>query len=318
MFVLYSRTTAPRAPRSDNLHLVGASGEMALLLSSMALALAPNAHRQPLSARAAVRPPPRAAVANSLADAEVKRIFQEFDKNNDGVITTSELGTVMRKLGQNPTDGQLRTYISMADADGSGTIDFLEFRAVLTRQSKAEKEAAAMVLASKEREKSVQENAEKLSSAVMGAVDAFQALGAVWEESRAKARAEAEAKEQAKRQERERLALEAAEAKAKADAEAAEARAKAEAEAEAARIKAEAEATAARVRAEAVAAEAKAKAKAQAEELRVQVLYPELIKLNEAQYDARVQLAIRARALQRAATDNERRAAAAAQVSDSP
>ena len=53
-------------------------------------------------------------------------------------------------------------------------------------------------------------------------------------------------------------------------------------------------------------------------ELRVQVLYPELIKLNEAQYDARVQLAIRARALQRAATDNERRAAAAAQVSDSP
>ena len=99
---------------------------------------------------------------------------------------------------------------------------------------------------------------------------------------------------------------------------AAEARAKAEAEAEAARIKAEAEATAARVRAEAVAAEAKAKAKAQAEELRVQVLYPELIKLNEAQYDARVQLAIRARALQRAATDNERRAAAAAQVSDSP
>ena len=35
--------------------------------------------------------------------AEFKEAFSLFDKDGDGTITTKELGTVMRSLGQNPT-----------------------------------------------------------------------------------------------------------------------------------------------------------------------------------------------------------------------
>jgi Ca2+-binding EF-hand superfamily protein len=39
------------------------------------------------------------------------------------MITTEELGNVMRSLGQSPTEAQLQDI----DADGNGTIDFPEF-----------------------------------------------------------------------------------------------------------------------------------------------------------------------------------------------
>jgi len=35
--------------------------------------------------------------------AEYRRSFQLFDKNGDGTISASELGTVMRTLGHDPT-----------------------------------------------------------------------------------------------------------------------------------------------------------------------------------------------------------------------
>ena len=44
---------------------------------------------------------------DSLTDeqiAEFKEAFSLFDKDGDGTITTKELGTVMRSLGQNPTE----------------------------------------------------------------------------------------------------------------------------------------------------------------------------------------------------------------------
>lgn len=44
-----------------------------------------------------------------------------------GRITAKELATVMRTLGQNPSEGELVDMISEVDADGSGTIDFPEF-----------------------------------------------------------------------------------------------------------------------------------------------------------------------------------------------
>lgn len=41
-----------------------------------------------------------------------------------GQITTKELGTVMRSLGQNPSEAELRDMINEVDADSNGTIDF--------------------------------------------------------------------------------------------------------------------------------------------------------------------------------------------------
>ena len=50
--------------------------------------------------------------------AEFKEAFSLFDKDGDGNITTKELGTVMRSLGQNPTEAELQDMINEVDADG--------------------------------------------------------------------------------------------------------------------------------------------------------------------------------------------------------
>jgi len=50
--------------------------------------------------------------------AEFQEAFSLFDKDGDGTITTKELGTVMRSLGQNPTQAELQDMINEVDADG--------------------------------------------------------------------------------------------------------------------------------------------------------------------------------------------------------
>ena len=44
--------------------------------------------------------------------AEFKEAFSLFDKDGDGTIATKELGTVMRSLGQNPTEAELQDMIN--------------------------------------------------------------------------------------------------------------------------------------------------------------------------------------------------------------
>jgi len=57
---------------------------------------------------------------------EFKEAFSLFDKDGDGTITTKELGTVMRSLGQNPTEAELQDMINEVDADGmNSTIMFI-------------------------------------------------------------------------------------------------------------------------------------------------------------------------------------------------
>jgi calmodulin len=51
-----------------------------------------------------------------------------------GTITTKELGTVMRSLGQSPTEEELQEMVDEVDADGSGAIDLQEFLTLLARQ----------------------------------------------------------------------------------------------------------------------------------------------------------------------------------------
>ena len=51
---------------------------------------------------------------------EFQETFLLFDKDGDGTITTKELGTVMRTLGQHPTEAELTQMIKEVDADGTG------------------------------------------------------------------------------------------------------------------------------------------------------------------------------------------------------
>jgi Ca2+-binding EF-hand superfamily protein len=55
--------------------------------------------------------------------ADAKEAFTLFDKDNDGCITTAELGTVMRALGKNPTEAEIRSIQKEVDPDGRGTIN---------------------------------------------------------------------------------------------------------------------------------------------------------------------------------------------------
>ena len=54
--------------------------------------------------------------------------------SDDGSVTTKELGTVMRSLGQNPTEVELQDMINEVDANHNGVIDFPEFLTMMTRQ----------------------------------------------------------------------------------------------------------------------------------------------------------------------------------------
>ena len=78
-------------------------------------------------------------IINNLTEeqiAEFKEAFQIFDKDGDGSITTKELGTVMRSLGQNPSDEEVRQMIEEVDEDKSETIDFKEFLGLMARKMK--------------------------------------------------------------------------------------------------------------------------------------------------------------------------------------
>jgi calmodulin len=66
--------------------------------------------------------------------AEFREAFNIFDKDGDGRITAKELGTVMRSLGQNPSEAELQDMVNQVDLDGNGTIEFDEFLYMMSRQ----------------------------------------------------------------------------------------------------------------------------------------------------------------------------------------
>jgi len=67
---------------------------------------------------------------------EFQEAFLLFDKDGNGCITLEELGTVIRSLGQNPTEEELHDMISEVDVNGNGTIEFGEFLCLMARKMK--------------------------------------------------------------------------------------------------------------------------------------------------------------------------------------
>ena len=47
-----------------------------------------------------------------------KDVFSLFDDDNDGIISTRQLGDVLRKLGMSPTEGEVNEMIEKVDCDG--------------------------------------------------------------------------------------------------------------------------------------------------------------------------------------------------------
>mmetsp|Transcript_65652 Transcript_65652/g.181288 ORF Transcript_65652/g.181288 Transcript_65652/m.181288 type:complete len:149 (+) Transcript_65652:211-657(+) len=57
----------------------------------------------------------------------LKEIFALFDYSGNGRIEAKELGTMLRALGQNPTEAEVQDVIAEVDVDGSGRLDLQEF-----------------------------------------------------------------------------------------------------------------------------------------------------------------------------------------------
>ncbi|XP_071164344.1 uncharacterized protein [Mytilus edulis] len=67
---------------------------------------------------------------------EIKECFTLFDKDNDGFINPQELGTVMRALGQSPSEAEIEMLTKSYDEGGNQTIDFSEMLSIMTTRMK--------------------------------------------------------------------------------------------------------------------------------------------------------------------------------------
>ena len=70
----------------------------------------------------------------------IKKMFKYFDVDKDGVISEGELGNVMRQLGENPTEAEIKELIAEADTEKDGTIGLDEFMVLMGKKLKNTKE----------------------------------------------------------------------------------------------------------------------------------------------------------------------------------
>lgn len=69
---------------------------------------------------------------------EFKEVFMAFDQENNGFVTTKELGSLLKMLGVSFTPESLKAMTKKHDLDESGTIDFREFLVLMAEISKEE------------------------------------------------------------------------------------------------------------------------------------------------------------------------------------
>jgi len=56
-----------------------------------------------------------------------RQAFAMFDISGTGTISKTDLTSLLRAMGQNPTDSQVNDMINEVDVDGSGVVQFGEF-----------------------------------------------------------------------------------------------------------------------------------------------------------------------------------------------
>merc|ERR1712098_135156 len=81
------------------------------------------------------------SMADFISEAKIflfKNAFSHFDRQQSGVIRAKLLGSVLRKLGQNPTEADLQDMINEVDKDGTGFIEFPQFLYMMAKKENDE------------------------------------------------------------------------------------------------------------------------------------------------------------------------------------
>merc|ERR1712142_103639 len=81
------------------------------------------------------------SMADFISEAKIflfKNAFSHFDRHQSGVIRAKLLGSVLRKLGQNPTEADLQDMINEVDKDGTGFIEFPQFLYMMAKKENDE------------------------------------------------------------------------------------------------------------------------------------------------------------------------------------
>ncbi|KAJ1543829.1 hypothetical protein HK096_008087 [Nowakowskiella sp. JEL0078] len=76
---------------------------------------------------------------------EYRDAFSLFDSDQDQLLTYTEVGTVIRALGANPTESEILRLAKEADTNKDEKVDFGEFLIVLGNQSLANKDMTTEV-----------------------------------------------------------------------------------------------------------------------------------------------------------------------------
>ena len=63
---------------------------------------------------------------------ELKEAFRLYDKQGNGYITTDVLKEILREIDSTLSEENLDQIVEEVDEDGSGTVDFDEFMAMMT------------------------------------------------------------------------------------------------------------------------------------------------------------------------------------------
>ncbi|XP_071133573.1 uncharacterized protein [Mytilus edulis] len=71
-----------------------------------------------------------------LITSELKEAFDIFSEDDGHTISTKDVGSLMRALGQNPTEAELQIIINDLDFDDRGTVDFPGFYTLMQHKMK--------------------------------------------------------------------------------------------------------------------------------------------------------------------------------------
>ncbi|KAJ1556092.1 hypothetical protein HK405_007320 [Cladochytrium tenue] len=98
--------------------------------------------------KTSIIPIPGTKRIETLSDAQVaelKRVFGEFDKDGDGVLSKADVAAVLRALGKDVTDAEAQSMVAEADEDDDDSIDFKEFLDMMSRSVRLTEYVKAMI-----------------------------------------------------------------------------------------------------------------------------------------------------------------------------